>query len=105
MKVRAGFDVPPMVVTVTSAGPAACAGVVNVRVVALTTVTASAGTGVPPIVTEVAPVMNPLPVTVTGVPPPVGPVVGARLLAVGTGRISKGSGGVVVPPAVRNWIV
>ena len=64
---------PPGVVTTTSTAPAACAGVVAVTVVALTTARPVAAT--PPMVTEVAPVKS-VPVIVTAVPPALGPLVG-----------------------------
>ncbi len=67
------MPLPPGVVTATSTAPAACAGVVAVMVVALTTVTLVAGT--PPNVTAVAPVRL-VPVMVTLVPPTVVPLVG-----------------------------
>jgi len=68
-------EVPAGVVTVTVTGPAGCAGVGNVSVVGLVTVTALAETVTPPMVTVVWPGWNPLPVTVTVVPP-VGPGLG-----------------------------
>ena len=57
-------------VTTTFTAPAACAGVIAVMVVALTTTTLVAA--VPPNVTAVAPVKL-VPVMVTLVPPAVGP--------------------------------
>ena len=72
---------PPGVVTVTSTGPNAFAGVVAVIEVALaTTVTPVAG--MPPNVTAVAPVKL-VPVMVTDVPPAVGPEFGLTLVTVG----------------------
>ena len=72
--------VPPGVVTSTLAVPAARAGVVQVMVVALTTTLFVAA--VPPKVTFVAPVKF-VPVSVTIVPPAVGPLFGLRLVSVG----------------------
>ena len=68
------------VVTTTSTVPNACAGVVAVIEVALTTETPVAA--VPPMVTEVAPIKS-VPVMVTTVPPAIGPVGGATLVTVG----------------------
>ena len=66
-----GDDEPPVVVTTTAAAPgSSVAGVVTVIVVGDTTTGVMPST--PPKVT-VAPVMNPEPVIVTGVPPTVGP--------------------------------
>src|SRR6266481_1514127 len=67
-------------VTVTLTAPAACAGVVAVIVVPLTTVTPVAA--LPPTLT-VAPVTKLVPVIVTAVPPAVGPDEGATLATVG----------------------
>ena len=64
---------PPGVVTVTSTTPAACAGAVDVIVVALTTLKPVAA--VLPNLTAVAPVKF-VPVIVTEVPPASGPDVG-----------------------------
>src|SRR5678816_2751913 len=72
--------VPEGVVTVTSTVPAACAGDTAVICVALSTVKLAAF--VAPNFTDVAPV-KPLPVIVTDVPPPVGPLVGLTLDTVG----------------------
>ena len=69
-------------VTTTLTAPAACAAVVAVIEVLLATVTPVAA--VPPRLT-VAPVRNPVPVIVTGVPPAVVPEVGAIALTVGAG--------------------
>jgi len=69
-------------VTTTFVTPAACAGVVAVIEVPLTTFTAVAA--VPPILT-VAPVRNPVPVIVTGVPPAVVPDTGEIPDTVGAG--------------------
>ena len=73
---------PPAVVTTTSTAPAACAGVVTVIDVAEFTVTPVAG--VPPKVTDVAPVRF-VPVIVTVVPPAVGPALGESPVTVGAG--------------------
>ncbi len=73
-------EVPPGVVTVTSTAPAVPAGAVAVREVADTTVKPVAA--VDPKVTAVAPV-KPVPVTVTLVPPAVGPEPGANAVTVG----------------------
>src|SRR5205823_11966521 len=67
-------------VTVTVTAPAACAGVVAVICVALTTTTFVAA--VPPKVT-VAPAAKFVPVIVTPVPPAAGPVFGLTPLTVG----------------------
>ncbi len=67
-------EVPPGVVTVMSTVPAAPAGEVTVMVVGETTVTPVPGLA--PNLT-VAPVTKPVPVTVTEVPPAVGPAFGA----------------------------
>jgi hypothetical protein len=78
---------PPDVVTTTFARPAVTvAGVTIVIDVADTSVTSPAGTAIPPTDT-VAPVMNPVPVTVTGVPPVTGPVAGDNVVTVGTGAV------------------
>jgi len=74
--------VPPGVVTVTSASPAAWAGLVAVTCVAETTMTPVAG--VPSKLTAVAPVRL-VPVMVTLVPPMVLPVVGLTPETVGAG--------------------
>ena len=66
-------------VAITFTDPAACAVVVPVIVVALIVETVSAE---PPKVI-VAPVWNPLPVTVTAAPPIAGPLAGATELTVG----------------------
>ena len=67
-------------VTVTFTAPADPAGVVTVMVVALLTVTL-----VPVFAPKftVSPVTKLLPVIVTTVPPPTGPLVGVRLVTVG----------------------
>lgn len=67
-------------VTMTETVPAACAGVVAVRLVPFVTVTFVAS--VPPMRT-LAPATKLLPVIVTEVPPVVGPVFGTTLLTVG----------------------
>jgi hypothetical protein len=73
-------DVPPGVVTLTDAVPEP-AGVVAVIDVALTTLKDAAG--LPPTVTDVAPV-NPVPVIVIEVPPASGPLAGETPVTVGT---------------------
>src|SRR5436190_10436427 len=73
---------PSVLATVTPAWPTACAGLVAVMVVALTTVTPVAA--VPPIVT-VAPAAKFVPVIVTPVPPTAGPDAGATLETAGGG--------------------
>src|SRR5439155_924687 len=70
-------------VTVTVTAPAACAGVVAVICVPLTTTTLVAA--VPPNVT-VAPETKFVPVIVTLVPPPTGPLFGTTLLTLGAGE-------------------
>ena len=75
-------EVPPAVVTVTSTAPAAPAGDVATRVVALVKVTAVAA--VAPKLTVDAGV-NPVPVTVTEEPPAKGPALGAMAVTVGMG--------------------
>ena len=74
--------VPPGVVTATLTRPAACAAVVAVMLVELTTVIPVAAT--PPMVTAVAPVKL-VPVIVTLVPPSVVPDVGLIDTTVGAG--------------------
>jgi hypothetical protein len=75
----AAFE-PAGVVTTTLALPAAPAGVVDVIVVALTTLNVVAEA--PAMVTPVAP-MKPVPVMVTPVPPAVGPALGLIAVTVG----------------------
>ena len=90
-------DVPPAVVTVTSTLPVP-AGDVTVNVVALTNVTLVPG--VAPNWT-VATTLNPVPVTVTAVPPLAGPPEGLMPLTVGaaTEYVNLSSAAVVeVPP-------
>jgi len=70
----------PFAVTATVTAPAACAGVVAVIDVLLTTTTFVAA--VPPNVT-VAPLAKFAPVIVTAVPPATGPLFGDTLLTVG----------------------
>src|SRR2546427_11537977 len=70
----------PATVTITSAAPAACAGVVALSWVALTTLTPVAAA--PPTVT-VALASKPVPVIVIAVPPAAGPEVGLTALTVG----------------------
>ena len=78
-------EVPPGVVTVTSAVPAVPLGEVTVQVVVELQPTEVAG--VSPNVAEVVdvPGMKPVPVTVTGVPPTSGPAAGVMAVTVGTG--------------------
>ncbi len=83
MKPPVDVAVPPGVVTTTSTVPAACAPVTAVIDVAEATITDVAAT--PPIET-VAPAMKPEPVTVTGVPPSVGPELGETAVIAGVGR-------------------
>src|SRR5213075_2771012 len=66
-------------VTVTLTRPGACAGVLHLMVVAFWTTTLVAAA--PPKVT-VAPVLKPVPVTVTGWPPKNGPLGGVTLVTV-----------------------
>ena len=73
--------VPPGVVTVISMVPVP-AGEMAVIFVAESTVKLEAA--LPPNITVVAPV-NPVPITVTVVPPTNGPLVGEMLVTVGTG--------------------
>src|SRR5208283_1539080 len=91
--------VPPGVVTVTSTVPAVPAGETAVILVAETTVTLLAP--VKPKST-VAPVTNPVPVTVTVVPPATGPAAGEILVTAGTGSYVNWSDAEValVPPGV-----
>ena len=80
----------------TDTAPAACAGVLAVMLVALTTVTPVAA--VPPRLT-VAPVKKPVPVMVTAVPPLVVPVAGDIAVTVGAGFVGASPVlGEVVPP-------
>ena len=72
--------VPPVVVTVMPAAPAACAGVVAVIWPALSTVNVVAA--VPPMLTALAPVKL-LPTIVMLVPPAVGPDAGVTAVTVG----------------------
>ncbi len=91
--------IPPGVVTVTSTVPAEPAGDVMVREVG--EATSRPVPAVDPNFTTVAPV-NPVPVTVTVVPPANGPAAGATLVIVGTGSYVNWSAGEValVPPGV-----
>ena len=73
---------PLLLVTTTFTTPAACAGVVAVMVVPLTTLTPVAA--VPPKLT-VAPEAKFVPVMVTAVPPVVGLELGVTLATVGAG--------------------
>jgi len=72
-------EVPIPLVTVTSTAPAACAGEAAMIVVSLVTVNSAVTM---PKSTAVAPV-NPVPVTVTDVPPAVDPEVGLTPVTVG----------------------
>jgi hypothetical protein len=74
------FPAKPFTVTVTVTAPAACAGVVAVIEVLLTTTTLVAA--VPPNDT-VAPAEKLVPVIVTAVPPEVEPLFGETLVTVG----------------------
>ena len=71
-----------MLVTVTSTGPAAWAGLVTVICVSLLTVIAPVAFAVPPNFTVFAPVKF-VPVIVTGVPPVAGPEPGETPVTVG----------------------
>ena len=81
MNPLARFPLCPPEVTATVTAPAACAGVVAVMLVPLTTTTFVAA--VPPNDT-VAPAAKFVPVIVTPVPPAVGPLFGDTLITVGT---------------------
>jgi hypothetical protein len=83
VKAPASAVVPPGAVTDTDLAPPTPAGVRHVIVESSRTVTAVAGA--PPMVTPVAP-RNPVPVTVTGVPPPAGPDTGRTPATVGAAR-------------------
>ena len=74
---------PPGVVTAMSTEPVAPAGEVATHVVAVEHATAVAV--VPPNLAVVDPVTNPVPVTVTKVPPASGPATGVMAVTVGTG--------------------
>ena len=86
---------PPGVVTVTLAGPAAAGGVENVSDVPVFAVVA---TSVPPMST-VAPLSS-VPEIVTAVPPVVGPVEGSMAVIVGAAMYVYGALWVEVPPGV-----
>ena len=77
-------ELPPGVVAVTWTAPAEAEGEVATQVVTVEQVTAVAG--VVPNVTEVVadPVMNPVPVMVTTVPPARGPAVGVMAVTTGS---------------------
>ncbi len=75
---------PPGVVTRTSTGPAEPAGLVAVIVVLLILVTVTDWAGVEPKST-LEPCVNPVPVTVTCVPPASGPAFGETEATVGIG--------------------
>jgi hypothetical protein len=77
-----GELVPPAVVTMTSTVPALAAG--DTAVIDVSPFTAKLAAGVPPKVAAVAPV-NPVPVTVTLVPPTAGPEVTDMLVTLGGG--------------------
>ena len=81
---------PVVFVTVTLAAPAEPAGVVAVIWLGLTTVTAVAA-ALPKLI--VAPARKFVPLMVTAVPPPVGPLVGEMLVSVGGGAGGAGGGG------------
>ena len=70
-----GAEVPVPFVTVTGTGPAAWAGVVNVSDVPSGAIV-SGTIGSDPSTETVEPAEKPVPVTVTGVPPPAGPWAG-----------------------------
>ena len=74
--------VPPAVVTVTAAGPAAPAGAVAVRMSGPPTATDRAGTAPKRTVDAV---VKPDPLTVTGIPPASGPASGAMEVTAGAG--------------------
>ena len=97
MKALAIVAVPPGVVTDTSTSPAPWAGVSAVAWVAETTVTPVAST--PPNRTCI-PARNRVPVSVTDVPPPVGPVVGLTEASVGASTYVKPLVSVAEPPTV-----
>jgi len=78
------LDVPPGVVTVTFAAPAAPAGALAVIWVVDTKFTVALA--LPPKFTVVAPETNPVPVMVTDVPPAVDPLVGLNDVTVGAAR-------------------
>lgn len=86
------MDVPPGVVTVMSTTPPACAGEVAVIEVADLTVTDVPG--VAPNMT-IAPLTNPVPVTVTAVPPALVPLAGLTAVTVGTASYVKSSAALV----------
>ncbi len=90
MKVKGGVESPPGVSTNTWTGPAAWAGVVNVRLSPLGSTVA--GKSTPSTNTSVSPTTNPVPVIVTSVPPAIGPMAGDSPDVVGTGRYVKVSG-------------
>ena len=79
-------DVPPGVVIVMSIVPAVPEGEVTVQVVALEQLTEVAALAPNLAVVTVVPATNPVPLTVTPVPPPSGPMAGDTAVTVGTGR-------------------
>ena len=81
MKPPVSVVLPPEVVTTTFLAPAVPAGVTQVSEVALATATDVAAAL--PMATVVAPVTKFVPVTVTLVPPAVGPLLGLMALTVG----------------------
>jgi len=90
--------VPPGVVTTTFLAPAVPAGVTAVSEVALPTTTPVAG--LPPIARVVSPAKNPVPVTVTAVPPAVVPEFGVIPPIDGAPRYVKPPASVPVPADV-----
>ena len=87
---------PNPVVTATLAAPATLAGVCTTICVAVLLVTVPA---TPPNVTDVA-LLKPVPVIVTEVPPPTGPVAGETAVMVGPATKVKALVFVPVPPIV-----
>jgi hypothetical protein len=93
----AGALVPPGVATTTFTVPATPAGVTQVRLVALDTVTAVQA--LPPTVTVVLPATKPVPVSVISVPPEGEPADGLTEASVGPDAYVKARG-LLVPPGV-----
>ena len=83
-----GALVPAPFVTVTVTGPAALAGVVKVSDVPSSAMSSGSRPVVSPMVT-VEPAVKPVPVIVTGVPPPTGPWSGSIVASAGA---SAGAG-------------
>src|SRR5712691_3478267 len=81
---RDGSVVPAEVVTVTSTVPAACAGLTAVIVASSTTLKLAADAA--PKLTPVTPVLNPVPLIVTDVPPATGPLFGVTPVTATCGR-------------------